>query len=277
MSNFPDTLVLIKGAGDLASGVAARLHRCGFPLVMTELPHPLMVRRTVSFGEAVYEGEVVIEGIAARRVDDVAQVHAALAGGVIPVLIDPEAASVAELKPAVLVDAIMAKRNTGTSMEQASLVVALGPGFTAGRDCHAVVETNRGHTLGRVILEGSAEPNTGRPGAIAGKTDERILRAPVAGIVCGRAEIGERVALGQVVAAVDGQAVAAGTAGVLRGLVRPGARVRAGEKIGDVDPRAAPEHCYLISDKSLAIAGGVLEAILRLSDIGVPGQEKTEI
>jgi xanthine dehydrogenase accessory factor len=167
----------------------------------------------------------------------------------------------------VLVDAIMAKHNTGTSLQQAPLVIALGPGFTAGTDCHAVIETNRGHYLGRVLTEGCAEPDTGRPGNIGGKTDERILRAPVAGTVYGRAEIGDRVVGGQVVASVDGHEVAAGTGGVLRGLVRPGARVHAGEKIGDIDPRAAPEHCYLISDKSLAIAGGVLEAILRLGNL----------
>lgn len=266
MSNLSMTLVLIKGAGDLASGVAARLYRCGFPVVMTELPNPLMVRRTVSFGEAVYEGEVDVEGITARRVDDAASATLALGAGIIPVVVDPRGASLDMLRPAVLVDAIMAKRNTGTTRAQAQLVIALGPGFIAGVDCHAVIETNRGHCLGRVILEGAAEPDTGRPGSIGGKTDERILRAPAAGTVRGRAEIGDRVVAGQVVASVEGQEVRAGTDGVLRGLVRPGALVRAGEKIGDVDPRAAPEHCYLISDKSLAIAGGVLEAILRLGE-----------
>lgn len=267
MSDFRNTLVLIKGAGDLASGVAARLYRCGFPVVMTELPHPLMVRRTVSFGEAVYEGEVEVEGIAARLVEDAASAMLTIEAGILPVLVDPNGASLAALGPGVLVDAIMSKRNTGTSLADAPLVVALGPGFTAGIDCHAVVETNRGHCLGRVILDGSAEPDTGSPGSVGGKTDERILRAPVAGAVTSRAEIGERVAVGQIVASVEGQEVRAGTDGVLRGLVRPGAQVHAGEKIGDVDPRAAPEHCYLISDKSLAIAGGVLEAILRLGEL----------
>jgi xanthine dehydrogenase accessory factor len=267
MKTIRDTLVLIKGAGDLASGVAARLYRCGFRVAMTELPHPLMVRRTVSFGEAVYDGEIVVEGIVARRVEDADAVHRALAQRVIPVLVDPEGASLAMLQPDVVVDAIMAKRNTGTTLQQAPLVIALGPGFSAGTDCHAVVETNRGHYLGRVITEGGAEPDTGRPGEIGGKTDERILRAPVAGVVRGTISIGERVVQGQVVAAVDGHVVAAGVEGVLRGLVRPGACVGAGEKIGDVDPRAAPEHCYLISDKALAIAGGVLEAILRMGNL----------
>jgi xanthine dehydrogenase accessory factor len=267
MNMIHETLVLIKGAGDLATGVAARLHRCGFPVAMTELRHPLMVRRTVAFGEAVYEGEVAVEGIVARRVEDVPAARRTLTQRVIPVLIDPQGVCLTALHPCVVVDAIMAKRNTGTTLEQASLVIALGPGFTAGLDCHAVIETNRGHYLGRVITLGGAEPDTGRPGNIGGKTDERVLRAPVAGIVHGIVEIGERVGLGQVVASVDGHEVRAGAGGVLRGLVRPGAQVQAGEKIGDVDPRATPEHCHLISDKALAIAGGVLEAILRLGDL----------
>lgn len=264
MNDISATLVLIKGAGDLASGVAARLYRCGFPVAMTELPRPLMVRRTVAFGEAVYEGEVTVEGITARRVDDAAAARQALAGRVIPVLVDPHASRARDLAPAVLIDAIMAKRNTGTTLADAPLVIALGPGFTAGVDCHAVIETNRGHCLGRVITEGSAEPDTGRPGVIGGKTDERILRAPVAGHVEALTAIGDRVEAGQMLALVGGAGVCAGTSGVLRGLVRPGAWVPAGEKIGDVDPRAAPEHCYLISDKALSVAGGALEAILRL-------------
>jgi xanthine dehydrogenase accessory factor len=267
MNAIHQTLVLIKGAGDLATGVAARLFRCGFPVAMTELRQPLMVRRTVAFGEAVYEGEVFVEDITARRVEDAMAARQALTDRVVPVLVDPDGISLRALQPRIVVDAIMAKRNTGTSLHQAPLVIALGPGFTAGMDCHAVIETNRGHYLGRVITEGAAEPDTGRPGNIAGKTDERILRAPVAGAVDARVEIGDRVMLGQVVASIYDHDVVAGVDGVLRGLVRPGAHVHAGEKIGDVDPRAAPEHCHLISDKSLASAGGVLEAILRLGDL----------
>jgi len=268
MRSVTDTLVLIKGGGDLATGVAARLHRCGFPVAMTELPEPLMVRRTVAFGEAVYEGEVVVEGIRARRVDDVAAARSAIAARTIPVLVDPETRCLAELAPAVLVDAIMAKLNTGTHLADASRVVALGPGFTAGVDCHVVVETNRGHLLGRAIYVGSAEPDTGEPGLIGGMTHQRILRAPVAGPVSPRAAIGDRVAVGQAVALVADAPVIARTDGILRGLVRSGAIVPGGLKIGDVDPRAEPAHCYLISDKALAIAGGVLEAIL------APGSER---
>lgn len=257
-----DTLALIKGAGDLASGVAVRLYRCGFPVVMTELPSPLMVRRTVSFGEAVYEGEVAVEGIQARRVDDVSAARAAIAGGVIPILVDPETRCLVDLRPDVLVDAVMAKVNIGTRLTDAPLVIGIGPGFTAGVDCHVVVETNRGHFLGRAIYSGSAQPDTGVPGLIAGKTQERILRAPVAGVVESTLTIGQRVEAGQVVAQVDGRPVKALLAGVVRGLVRSGAVVSAGVKIGDVDPRAELSFCYTVSEKSLAIAGGVLEAIL---------------
>jgi xanthine dehydrogenase accessory factor len=265
MKKPPDMLVVIKGAGDLASGVAARLHRCRFPVIMTELPNPLMVRRTVAFGEAVYENEAIVEGIRARRVEDVATAHRVLQENAIPVLVDPEARCLAELTPAVLVDAIMAKHNAGTSLADAPIVIAIGPGFTAGVDCHAVIETKRGHSLGRAIYAGSAEPDTGRPGSVGGKTGQRILRAPVTGIVEGLVAIGQPVTEGQVVATVRGHPVRAATTGVLRGLVRSGTRIAQGVKIGDVDPRADPAHCYLISDKALAIAGGVLEAILHLA------------
>jgi xanthine dehydrogenase accessory factor len=255
-------LVLIKGAGDLASGVALRLYRCGFRLAMTEVARPLMVRRTVSFGEAVYEGFTQVEGVAAVTAEDPWQALQVIQSGKIPVLIDPEAACLAALRPAVLVDAIMAKRNTGTRISDAPLVVALGPGFTAGADCHTVIETNRGHSLGRVITAGSAEPDTGLPGEIGGKSSERLLRAPTSGPVQALAAIGDRVTEGQVLARVNGQPVTAGTSGVLRGMIRSGIQVAAGVKIGDVDPRAEVSHCFQVSDKSLAIAGGVLEAIL---------------
>ncbi len=259
-------LVLIRGAGDLASGVAARLHRCGFPVVMTELPQPLMVRRTVCFGEAVYEGEVVVEEIVARHVPDVAAARAALADRSIPILVDSLAACRAELAPRVLVDGVMAKCNTGaarTTRADAPLVIGLGPGFTAGADCHAVIETQRGHWLGRVYWQGSALPDTGVPGEIGGATTaSRILRAPAGGLLAAHAEIGDAVALGQLVATIAGVGVRAGCAGVLRGLIRPGAHVTAGLKIGDIDPRGERDHCFTLSDKSLAVGGGVLEAIL---------------
>jgi xanthine dehydrogenase accessory factor len=259
----PIHIVLIKGAGDLASGVAARLYRCGFEVVMTERPNPLMVRRSVSFGEAVYATQVEVEGILARLAGDIHEVHLALEQGIIPVLVDPQADCRTELLPTVLVDAIMAKRNLNTRITDAPCVIALGPGFSAGVDCHAIIETNRGHSLGRVIYNGCAEPDTGQPGSVDGKTEERILRSPVQGVVEGQATIGDRVTGGQTVAHVGGQPVYAQIAGVLRGLIHSGVCVPAGTKIGDVDPRAEPAHCQQISDKAYAIAGGVLEAVLR--------------
>jgi xanthine dehydrogenase accessory factor len=262
-SKYTKNIILIKGAGDLATGVAARLHRCGFEVVMTELPNPLMVRWPVSFGEAVYLTQFEVEGILARQANDMCEVHLALDQGIIPVLVDPPADCRTELLPTVLVDAIMAKRNLNTRITDAACVIALGPGFTAGVDCHAVIETNRGHNLGRVIYAGSAEPDTGQPGSIDGKTEERILRSPVQGMVEGLSAIGDRVIEGQTVAKVGGEPVTAQIAGILRGLIHSGICVPAGTKIGDVDPRAEPAHCKQISDKAYAIAGGVLEAVLR--------------
>ncbi len=266
---FSNILILIKGAGDLASGVAYRLKRSGFPLLMTELPAPLLVRRTVSFGEAVYSGATTIEDISARRVDTAQKAQALAHTEMIPVLIDPQATAVSFLKPQVVVDAIMAKVNTGTSIQDALLVVALGPGFTAGQDCHAVVETNRGHWLGRVIYPGGgplgigqAEPNTHTPGPMHGRTTDRVLRAPAAGHVTPHAHIGDRLETGQLIATVTDQEVHAPFAGVLRGLVHPNVSVTPGFKIGDLDPRGEVSHCFTISDKSLAVGGGVLEAIL---------------
>jgi xanthine dehydrogenase accessory factor len=263
MTCLANILVLIKGAGELASGVAARLYRCGFPVVMTELPQPLVVRRTVSFAEAVYQGEFAVEGIVARRVADAAAARVALADGVIAVVVDPEARCRYELRPAVLVDAIIAKQNTGTAITDAALVIGLGPGFTAGVDCHAVVETNRGHFLGHVIWQGAAQPDTGTPGTIGGQDARRVLRAPADGVVETHASVGDRVAAGQLIATIAGCEVRAPFSGSLRGLIHPGLCVTAGLKIGDVDPRDDPVCCTTISDKALAVAGGVLEAILQ--------------
>jgi xanthine dehydrogenase accessory factor len=259
----PHQIILIKGAGDLATGVAARLYRCGFEIVMTELSNPLMVRRSVSFGEALYATQVEVEGIQARRANGQDEVYLALDQEIIPVLVDPMADCRVELRPTALVDAIMAKSNLHTRVTDAPCVVALGPGFTAGIDCHAVIETMRGHSLGRVIYSGSAEPNTNQPGSIDGMTEVRILRSPVQGLVQVQATIGDRVTEGQAVAEVSGQPVCTQIAGVLRGLIHNGIWVPAGIKIGDVDPRAEPAHCQQISDKAYAIAGGVLEAVLQ--------------
>jgi xanthine dehydrogenase accessory factor len=261
-SNPENRLVLIRGAGDLASGVAWRLRRCGFPVVMTEIERPLVVRRTVSFAEAVFAGQATVDGVTARRAADVAEARRLLAEGVIPVLVDPAAACRSELQPAALLDAIMAKVNTGTAIDDAPLVLALGPGFVAGQDCHAVIETNRGHDLGRVIWQGAAEPDTKTPGEVGGYKGARVLRAPAGGHVHARAAIGDTVQEGEVVAHIDGAPVVAPFSGVLRGIVHPSVAVHAGMKIGDLDARAERRYCFTISEKSLAIAGGVLEAIL---------------
>ncbi|MGB9723180.1 MAG: selenium-dependent molybdenum cofactor biosynthesis protein YqeB [Chloroflexia bacterium] len=263
-------LVIVKGGGDLGSGVAWRLHRCGFRVVILECPYPTVIRRRVAFATAMYEGEIAVEGVTARRAT-MEEVPALLEAGLIPVLADPEGRAVGRLRPDVVVDAIMAKRNTGTHLTDAPLVVALGPGFQAGRDCHAVIETARGHFLGRVYWEGEALPNTGIPGEVGGATAERVLRAPADGTFQSCARIGDLVEVGQTVAWVDGHPVQARLRGVLRGLLSDGLPVHAGMKVGDVDPRAERDHCFTVSDKALSIAGGVLEAILTWQRGSIPG------
>ncbi len=255
---------LIKGAGDLASGVAFRLVRAGFSVMMTEIARPTVVRRAVAFAEAVYEGRVEVEGLPGILVRDPAEAHRVLRLGAIPVIVDPEAAVRFDFRPDLLVDAIMAKRNVGTRMSDAPAVVALGPGLVAGKDAHAVIETMRGPTLGRVVTEGEALPDTGIPGERGGYAEERILRSPCAGVFIGSREIGDRVRKGDAVGLVEETAVVARLDGRLRGILRSGIVVGPGFKLGDVDPSAGREQCFLISDKALAVAGGVLEAACAL-------------
>ncbi len=255
-------LILIKGAGDLATGTAVRLHRAGFPVVMTDIPQPTAVRRTVAFCQCMYDGATQVEGITARRAADASEARAILAAGEIPVLADPEAHILKELPFDGVVDAILAKRNLGTSLTDAPIVLALGPGFTAGVDCHGVIETKRGHDLGRLILEGSAIPNTGVPGDVGGYTRERIIRAPADGPFAPVAEIGQQVALGEVVARVNGIPVTAQLTGIVRGMLPAGIPVTEGMKAGDIDPRCERRNCFTVSDKARAIGGGVLEGLL---------------
>lgn len=257
-------LVLIKGAGDLATGAAVRLYRAGIPVVMTEVAQPTAVRRTVAFSQCMYDGAAQVEGISARRAEDAGAARRALERGEVPVLCDPAAAILGELPFDGVVDAILAKRNLGTKMDDAPIVVGIGPGFTAGEDCHAVVETMRGHTLGRVIYRGSALPNTNIPGLIGGYAGERVLRAPADGIFCQKLEIGAVVRAGDVAGEVAGQPVKCTIDGVLRGILADGTPVFRGMKAGDVDPRCKPEYCTTASDKALAVGGGVLEAVLHL-------------
>ncbi|MBI4284776.1 MAG: EF2563 family selenium-dependent molybdenum hydroxylase system protein [Chloroflexi bacterium] len=262
MKALCDLVVLIKGAGDLGSGVVHRLFRAGFKLCLTETARPQAVRRGVSFCEAVYEGEKKVEGVVARLATTPTEISRTWADGKIPLLVDPQAAVKDFLRPDVLVDAIIAKRNLGTAITDAPLVIGLGPGFRAGVDVHAVIETNRGHNLGRVIWQGEAEPNTGIPGEIDGVTTERVLRAPTAGQLITRKDIGDYVQAGETVALVNGSPVIAQITGILRGLLRSETPVHQGMKLGDIDARAKREHCFTISDKARAIGGGVLEAIL---------------
>jgi xanthine dehydrogenase accessory factor len=261
-----DIKVLVRGGGDLASGVIYRLHRAGMQVLVTELPQPTVIRRAVAFATAVLERQVEIEGIVGRRADSLEDALRILKAAEVPVIVDPDGEAVATWHPDVLVDAILAKRNLGTRIDQAPIVVALGPGFEAGVNAHAVIETQRGHYLGRVMLEGGAAPDTGIPGEVMGYTQERVLRAPQAGVLRGHRRIGDSVTAGEAVAQVDGEPVNAGIGGVLRGLLADGLSVTQGMKVGDVDPRGIRDYCFTISDKALAIGGGVLEAVLYLRE-----------
>ncbi|WP_298034747.1 selenium-dependent molybdenum cofactor biosynthesis protein YqeB [uncultured Dysosmobacter sp.] len=269
-------LIVIRGAGDLATGVALRLRRACIQVVMTEVERPTAIRRTVCFSQAIVHGETVVEGITARRADSPAQALELLKSGVVPVLADPEAACIPVLKPDAVVDAILAKRNLGTCITDAPVVIGVGPGFTAGVDCHAVVETMRGHYLGRVIYDGSAQPNTGIPGLIGGFAGERVLRAPADGAFHQLLEIGAQVKMGDVAATVNGQPMVCTLDGVLRGILAEGTPVFQGMKAGDIDPRCKLEHCYCASDKALAVGGGVLEAVLNLSGALAEQERKNE-
>ncbi len=272
--------VLIRGGGDLASGVAYRLVQAGFPVLIAELAKPMLVRPRVSYGAAIYSGEVTVEGIMARHVEigELISLPNPLSDGtfgaysgrdrtVIPVVIDPDGTLIAQLHPPVIVDARVAKVNLSTTIHDAPLVIALGPGFTAGTDCHAVIETNRGHNLGRVITQGGAEPDTGTPGTVNGRGAERVIRAPHDGYVTRQAPIGEPIREGQPLAWIGDVPILAPFDGMLRGLIHESVYVQAGLKIGDLDPRAKREHCFTISDKSLAVGGGVVEAVLSAPQI----------
>ena len=262
---FADHLIIVRGGGDLGTGVVYRLHKAGFPVLVLELDQPLVVRRMVALATAVPEGAIQIEDMYGRHVYDVAQARTAIERGDIPVLVARDLEPVIENLDGNLtavVDARLAKRNIDTRIDQAPLVIGLGPGFTAGQDCHAVIETMRGHTLGRVIWQGTALPNTGTPGIVAGKGAERVLRAPADGAAGWSVEIGDIVTAGQVMGEVDGAPVQAPFDGVVRGLIAQGTVVTKGYKIGDVDARAGREACFTISDKALSIGGGVLEAVL---------------
>lgn len=286
-------LALIRGGGDLGSGVALRLHRAGWRVIVAELLQPLVIRRAVAFASAIYDGSIEVEGTIGLRIhaDQIEREAAACwAADQIPVVVDPDRAAAARLRPTALIDAIMAKRNTGTHSGDAPIVIALGPGFTAGIDCHAVIETQRGHNLGRVYYQGAAQPNTGLPGNLGGQDAQRAVRAPVPGIFYAQRTIGDRLKAGEVIgrvitvdvsltesaagrlAAIDrdasqplGIVVKTKIEGVLRGVLHDGLKVAANSKIADVDPRGEIENCFTVSDKSWAVGGGALEAVSYLS------------
>jgi xanthine dehydrogenase accessory factor len=261
-------LIIVRGGGDLATGTICKLKKCGFPVLILEVENPSAIRRNVSFCEAVYQGTQTVEDMTCYLADSLEQACRFLEEGKLTVLVDPQAESISALKPMAVVDAILAKKNLGTHRNMAPITVALGPGFTAGADVDAVVETKRGHNLGRVLWDGCAAPNTGIPGIIGGYGKERVIHCPAKGILRNIKKITDVVSKGEVIAVVEsGEGVIPVEAtldGILRGLIRDGYPVTPGFKMADIDPRMDElQNCFTISDKARCIAGGVLEAILQ--------------
>ncbi len=261
-------LIIVRGGGDLATGSVYKLKKSGFPVLILEVANPSAIRRNVAFCEAVYQGTQTVEDMTCYLANSLEQAEAFLMEGKLTVLVDPVGDSISKLKPLAVVDAILAKKNLGTSRDMAPITVALGPGFTAGADVDAVVETKRGHNLGRVLWSGSAASNTGIPGIIGGYGKERVIHCPAKGILRNVKHITDTVSKGEVIAIVETEngpvPVKATLDGILRGLIRDGYPVNVGFKMADIDPRAKEyDNCFTISDKARCIAGGVLEAILQ--------------
>ncbi len=262
MFDITTCIVVIRGGGDLATGIAHRLQRSGFRVLILEVAQPLVVRRTVSFAQAVIDGETIVEDMLARKATGLHEIKNAWEQGCIPVLVDPGANILKEIKADVVVDATLAKRDTGMRMDMAPLTIALGPGFEAGKQVHVVIETMRGHNLGRLFFKGSALPDTGKPDPVMGYGTERVLRSPCTGAIRHVLDIGAQVKNEDIICYVGQAPVRAPFDGVVRGLIMNGRDVPERLKIGDVDPRPVKEHCYTISDKARALGGSVLEAIL---------------
>jgi len=262
MSRLADLVVLIRGAGEVASGVAHRLHHCHFRVCLTERKNPSAISRGVSFSEAVYDGEKEVEGVVTKLVKSADEIANVWARNRVPIVVDPAAQIRDTLVPDIFIDAIMAKKNLGTRLTDASLVIGLGPGFRAGKDVHLVVETNNSESLGKVIFDGEAEKDTGVPIAVGGLTFDRVLHSPEDGLFVTVRGIGDSVNAGQVVASVGRRAIKTPIRGVVRGLLRSGLQVERGCKVGEIDPVGNRETCYNIRARVRAIAGGVLEAIL---------------
>ncbi len=254
-------LVIIRGGGDLATGVAVRLFRAGFSVIILEIDRPTVIRLPVSFARTVYEGEAIIEGIEAVLISSWEETEKITKLNKVPVLVDPKGSCIKKLSPAVLVDAILTKRNLGTRINQAPLVIGLGPGFTAEEDVDVVIETKRGHNLGRVYYHGQAAPDTGVPGEVGGESKRRLLRAPAEGKIIPLHKIGDLVKTEEVIAEIGGVLLKAEISGVLRGLIYPQSWVTRGMKVGDIDPRGIREYCFTVSDKARSLGGAVLEAI----------------
>jgi len=255
-------IVLIRGGGDIGTGVAHKLYKSGFDVIVAEIENPLVIRRKVSFAQAVFDGQTVVEDVKAVKALSREEINAILNEGNIPVMVDPDFSIVKEINADVLVDATLAKKNTGMHKDLAPLTIALGPGFKAGEDVDVVIETKRGHNLGRMIFEGYAEPNTGIPEAVEGYREERVLRAPCNGKIRNVLDIGDQVKKGKTVCYVGKVEVRSLLDGVVRGIIMNGIEVKKGFKIGDVDPRGIKDYCSTISDKARAVGGGVLETIL---------------
>ncbi len=262
--SIPNLIVGIKGAGDIASGIAWRLYQSNIrKIFMMEKNQPLSVRREVSFCEAIFDGEKKVEGVTATVVKDNTAIPTIWSSGKIAVAADSSWSLIKVIEPDVVIDAIIAKQNLGSNKNEADLVIGVGPGFEAGIDIHMAIESKRGHNLGKVILSGQPEANTGIPGNVNGHTIERVLHAPCSGIFKTSCQIGNRISRGDLVGSIDGREMKAEIDGVLRGLIRPDVHVKAGMKVGDIDPRNNADYCYTISDKAISIGGGVIEAILR--------------
>ena len=254
-------LVIIRGGGDLATGVAVRLFRAGFSVIILEIEHPTVIRLPVSFARAVYEGEAIIEGIEAVLISSWEEAEKITKLNKVLVLVDPKGSCIKKLSPTVLVDAILAKRNLGTKINQAPLVIGLGPGFTAGEDVDVIIETKRGHNLGRVYYHGQAAPDTGVPGEVGGESKRRLLRAPAEGKIIPLHKIGDLVKTEEAIAEIGGVPLKAEISGVLRGLIYPQSWVTRGMKVGDIDSRGIREYCFTVSDKARSLGGAVLEAV----------------
>lgn len=269
-TRIPLPAVVVRGAGDLATGTILRLHRAGFPVIALDIENPTVIRRTVSLAPALIDGETTVEDVRAKRAETPEEAFTLIREGVIPVMPDPQSKILEDYEPIAVIDAILAKKNLGTCRDMAPVTIALGPGFTAGEDVDAVIETQRGHRLGRVIYEGAAIPNTGVPGMIGGYAKERVIHSPAAGVIHPLRKIADTVEKGETIAEIttpEGEIVAVKPEipGVLRGMIADGMEVPKGFKIADVDPRDVRDNCFTCSDKANAIAGGVLEALMHLT------------